>query len=161
MKAFPYIGSLIFILFVSNLQLAYSQSGNKYWVFFRDKGLSAPSGALGMNSSSYWHALENINSRALARRAKVLPENALIEFDDLPICELYINQIKNLGGTLVEQSRWLNAASFYLSSEQITAAGFLTFVKEIKPVRTIAYVALTEPRKLSAQKKFPALCRQI
>jgi len=103
-------------------------------VFFKDKGPSASSGTLGINSVAYRQALDNINSRALARRSKVLPQNALLDADDLPLCESYIDQIRNLGGKLVEKSRWLNAASFYLSSEQISAAVLLAFVKEIKPV---------------------------
>ncbi|OLD61114.1 MAG: hypothetical protein AUI33_14930, partial [Ignavibacteria bacterium 13_1_40CM_2_61_4] len=77
------------------------------------------------------------NPRALHRRAKVLPAGSLIDDQDLPLWRPYLQTVQGLGGFLVHESRWLNAASFSLTPGMIVAVSHLGFVKSVEPV--VAY----------------------
>jgi subtilisin family serine protease len=135
MKTTRNIICLILFLLNSSVQLSYSQSVKKYWVFFTDKGSPLPSsGLLPKNSIHYEEALKYVGSRALERRAKIRSADDLIDAADLPVNESYILQIQNLGGILVQRSRWMNAASFYIQPDFISAVDKLRFVKNIQPV---------------------------
>ena len=102
-----------------NAQVSY-QWALKYWVYFTDKGHSVPpTGSIVNNSPLYDVAHAIVSQRALARRAKVLPAEALLDAADLPLCEEYLDGVRSHGGILVEQIRWMNAASFILPSDQI------------------------------------------
>lgn len=112
-----------------------AQPANKYWVVFSDKGNGIPSmGAVMPQSISYREALQFIQPQALARRAKVLAPEALVDAADLPVYKPYMTIIEKLGGVIVQQSRWLNAASVLLAPEAIPAIAKLSFVHDVRPV---------------------------
>ena len=114
---------------------AYSQSAKKYWIYFFDKGPSLSStGAISKHSPAYQKALGYIQPRAITRRSKALPPNSLIEYEDLPLYRPYLDKIKSVGGTICQQSRWLNAASCSITKEQGREIAKLQFVKKIEPV---------------------------
>ncbi len=96
----------------------------KIWIFLRDKG---PQG-LAKNSAAFRRAEEMLSPRALTRRAKVLPKNALIESTDLDLYQPYLDELARLGLQPVVRSRWLNAVSVAASREQIQAVQKLPFV---------------------------------
>jgi len=116
--------------------LAFPQEpARKYWVFFNDKGHSVPaSGALQPGSPAYCQALTSIQPRALRRRAKVLPHGELIDAADAPVYEPYIQEVRRIGGTLLKESRWVNAASFLLTPGQFTEAVMLPCARIVRPI---------------------------
>ncbi|MBI3193417.1 MAG: S8 family peptidase [Ignavibacteriae bacterium] len=127
--------SLAFLLIAGSLHHLSAQSSKKYWVWFTDKGNGIPaSGKLSRNLTAYQTALEILSTKALQRRAKVLPQESLIDAADVPLFQFYIKQIEQAGGVLHQQSRWFNAASFSLTSNNIEAVSQFSFVKEITPV---------------------------
>ncbi len=114
---------------------AHAQLQKKYWVVFADKGEGrTSSGTLAQQSAAYQDALKLLQPRALARRGKMLPADALVDAADLPLYQPYIEAVEKIGGVLVHQSRWLNAASFTLRPEIISAIRSLPFVVAVRPV---------------------------
>jgi serine protease AprX len=103
----------------------------KVWVYFTDKGIFD----MGSYEKAKSRTQNLFTARSLQRRAKVF-KGELINFLDLPVCQLYVENIKNLGAKLRQPSRWLNAASFEVSGGMIEQISLLSFVKSIKPVLT-------------------------
>ncbi|MDP2960154.1 MAG: S8 family serine peptidase, partial [candidate division Zixibacteria bacterium] len=103
----------------------------KVWVYFTDKGI--------FDQESYVKAKSRTQNlfpvKSLQRRAKVL-KSELINFLDLPVHQLYVENIKSLGAKLRQPSRWLNAVSFEVSQNILEQIALLPFVKSIKPVLT-------------------------
>ena len=130
-----HIVAVLFLLLIGFLTPLRSQSSKKYWVYFIDKGPTLrATGALTLNTVAYRTALEVVHPKALARRAKVLLPEALLNVDDLPVNESYLTHIQKLGGVLVHTSRWMNAASVHLTPDQVAGVSKLPFVKAVKPV---------------------------
>jgi serine protease AprX len=75
-----------------------------------------------------------LGERALSRRAKVLPPWRLSDDADLPVPEAYIARVESSGGVFAHSSRWLNAASFFLTAAQLEAVRCLPYVKKVEPV---------------------------
>jgi serine protease AprX len=114
---------------------AFTQDVAKYWVYFTDKGPSNPSiGPLATSTPAYQSAMHVVSPRALARRARVLPPDALLDVTDLPVHEAYVNAVQSVGGILAQRSRWMNAASFQLTSTQRSIVRSLPFVVAVTPV---------------------------
>ncbi len=68
------------------LQFAKPDEPVKVWIYFTDKGT---------NQSRFYANPELIISKeSIERRKKVLPSNQLIDFDDLPINQEYIDIVK-------------------------------------------------------------------
>lgn len=125
---------IVFLSLMSPAPLR-SQSATKYWVYFNDKGPSVASfGTLNKLTPAYREAARFVQPRALARRAKVRPRSELIDAADVAVYQPYIQGVVAAGGVLRQQSRWLNAASFILSSDATAIVSRLPFVKSITPV---------------------------
>jgi hypothetical protein len=114
-----------FILTVSlAVTLAHAQS-SRVWIQFRDRGtnlLPTDPQTLG------------ITERALARRAKILPRDQLVDALDLPPPSHYIQAIQSTGVAVRAVSRWLNAVSVEATPEQLARCSELPFVKSVQPV---------------------------
>lgn len=99
----------------------------KVWVFFTDKGI--------FSLEQYEEAKANFKSSlvsfALKRRVKNKSE---IDLLDLPVNQNYVDEILELGGTLRQRSRWLNAASIEIPKSRIEKIAEFPFVREIKRV---------------------------
>jgi serine protease AprX len=121
---------LSFILFSYSFTDAQSDSTRKYWVFFKNRG------TLITDDNVWRRAAERISTRAIHRRAKHLKTSPLIQKEDLPVFQPYIEEIIRRGGILHQQSRWLNAASFFLPPDLKHDIENLSFVNEVQPVRT-------------------------
>ena len=133
-----------------------AQVSKKYWVYFSDKGPSVPSsGTLSKTSSLYRQALTVVQPRALARRAKALSPNSLVDASDLPLYQGYLEQVKSVGARLQQQSRWLNAASYLLTPDQVATVAQLTCVRRVEPVGTIYGHEMPE-KTVRPTQKFPA-----
>lgn len=115
--------ALLFIL----PQVVWTQQ--KYWIFFSDKGYSDSEIALLKTTEE-----KRLTERALKRRAKVLPEDQLIESNDLPLFQPYLNELESIGIIPIVKSRWLNAISANITEEQRAVVLSSTFVRRVSPV---------------------------
>jgi subtilisin family serine protease len=108
------------------LELNKTNNPIKVWIYFTDKG---------ENLNRYFLNPELVVSKvSLERRKKVLPQNQLIDFQDLPVNQNYINQIKNYVVELKHPSRWFNSISAVITSDQIYDLINFPFIKEIELV---------------------------
>lgn len=110
----------------NHLELNKNNNPVKVWIYFTDKS---------ENLNRYFLNPELVVSKAsLERRKKVLPLNQLIDFQDLPLNEDYLNQIKNYVVELRHPSRWFNSISAIVLPSQIYDLINFPFVKEIELV---------------------------
>lgn len=110
--------------------ISYLQSKNpetaKVWIYFTDKGIFDKSD---FNQKA---ASVQLSEKVLKRRAKVHQDHVV--FADIPVDQSYVDQIVNLGAKHRRSSRWLNAASFELTYDQLERVKQLPFVQSIKPM---------------------------
>ena len=111
---------------VKSYLLAKESEKVKVWIFFTDKGVYDKSGF------DQKAATINISEKVMNRRAKV--NSAEVLFADLPVEKSYVTQITNLGATHRRSSKWLNAASFEMTIEQMESTSALPFVASVKPM---------------------------
>lgn len=86
--------SLLFIFFSL---IAFSQTEYKFRVWLKDKN-----GSL----FSIVHPESFLSRKSIERRVR---HNIVIDSTDLPVSELYLNQIRETGATVVSRSKWLNS----------------------------------------------------
>lgn len=101
----------------------------KYWIFFTNKAVPTLS-----KTNMLEIAKEELTPRALRRREKVLAADKLIDEDDLPVNQTYLQGIENIGLKPVVVSRWLNAASYWLTPSERQDVQSLSFVKKLQLV---------------------------
>lgn len=94
------------------------------WVFFTDKGSSE---SLRDNVP-----LNVVSERSLQRRRKVLAENELVDYADLPVEHNYVEQLSPYVLRVRQQSKWFNAASVVATKSQINAIASLPFVEKLE-----------------------------
>lgn len=111
------ITGLFCFLFLSVLNLS---AQSVYWIVFKDKNTSA-------YDYKSWLSEEAISNRQL----RGIP---LHQDSDAPVNELYIRELQLKGIETRFLSRWMNAVSANLSSEQIETIKHLQSVKEIIPI---------------------------
>jgi serine protease AprX len=129
------VASLLLVLGLAGRDAAVAQT--RYWIYLKDKGPSFPAhGSLARNPEAYRTALVNVTPKALARRAKVLPPDQLIDAADLPLYQPYLDRLRAGGALLQQQSRWINAVSVLATPDQLAAISSLPFVAKIAPVAT-------------------------
>lgn len=88
-------------------------------------------------SDAYKKGIENLSVRAVKRRMKVLSEDNLIDFQDLPLNESYLNILKSKGIEIIAKSKWLNGVSAYLNEKKLVEVKNLEFVSQIKVVNKL------------------------
>jgi subtilisin family serine protease len=110
----------------SYLELYKNSEAIKVWIYFTDKG---------ENLERFYLNPELVVSKvSLERRKKVLPENQLIDFQDIPVNGNYINQIKSNVIKIIHPSRWFNSVSAIVYPDQINELVNFPFIKEIELV---------------------------
>lgn len=114
----------------------YLLSQDKYFIYFRDKGEDA---SLRKSSLSYQKTLQTISPRAIERRKKIMDEDSIITFEDIPVNDNYIRQLTYMGIKIENKLSWFNSVSACLDSEQKKQVEALTFVKNVEPVRILAF----------------------
>jgi len=72
-----------------------------------------------------------VSPRSLERRLKVLPPDKAVDFTDIPVERTYVEQVRNRGVRIRQQSRWFNAVSATATAEQIKKLSTLSFVREM------------------------------
>jgi len=99
----------------------------KVWIYFMDKGqqynllLQKPS--------------QLISERAIKRRLKVRNADQVMDEEDLPVNDSYIQKVEPYVNNIRTQSKWLNAISVEMDTENIENITSFKFVKKIEPVR--------------------------
>ncbi len=132
---------LITILTLLTNTSLYAQQ-QRSWITFRDRGEQVEPSLADPRSLG-------ISERALWRRSKVLPARMLVDELDLPVNPTYINQLISAGVVIRSTSRWFNAVSAELSSEQRVGLAKFPFIASLEPVR-VSFRQQPEPVSLPA-----------
>ena len=126
-----------FLLIAPGISLSQENADTKYWIIFTDKGKYKPDADMSPGSPAYNAAREIISERAINRRKKVLEENNLLLYSDLPVDRSYVNGISGLGIKVIAESRWLNGVSAYLTDEQAGKVRSLPYVSKTAVVQRL------------------------
>jgi len=114
----------------------------KVWIYFTDKGFST--------LSAYEQAIERekgkLTPKAAARRLKTRGPENLVDYNDLPVFQPYINQVLATGCELRNTLRWFNAITVMATPDQIRQIANLPFVSRMKKVAVSNY-AIDDPLK--------------
>lgn len=116
---------LLTILVFATVSIS-GERGEKYWIYFTQKD---PASLSKLDGPSI-----GISERAIQRRAKMGITS--LSPEDLPVSESFVQQLRDNGIVIENRSRWFNAVTAYVTSDQIGMLGRFPFVKEIEPVRT-------------------------
>lgn len=111
----------------------YSQT--KYWIEFKDKGISPQKFKPG--NPVFDNTLKEFSPKALKRRAETFGTQnigSLITIEDAPVAKTYLDSLHSFGITSVTISNWANAISAYLNEEQIKFLQKQAFVLRVKPL---------------------------
>lgn len=115
------------------------------WIEFKDKG------------SNYQSRLSNPSSfltqKAIDRRKKVKPLNALVDFTDLPLYSEYVSELQNSGIQIKNKSKWFNRISCYANKMQIEQSANFDFVKSIDFVKKFK----KNPNDIELNNPYPAV----
>ncbi len=109
----------------SKLQNVLNDEKIKIWVYFNDKG---PVDKQPLIPNTL------ISSKAIARRAKVLPQDKLVDITDLPVYQNYIDAVAEKISQVRYTSKWFNAVSGYATKLEIESIRYFPFIKEIEIV---------------------------
>jgi len=131
MRLFKIIPVYIFIFFLSFSSFAQTQDAPKYWIIFKDKGVFKPTEKVLPGTDAYEAGKSVLTERAIQRRSKVLPEDKLIDFKDIPLNTAYIDEIRNHGIKIIAKSRWFNGVSAYLTQAQLDVVRKLDCVGDV------------------------------
>lgn len=129
---------LIILLTFSSVNI-YSQetADTKYWIIFNDKGDFKSDIIITPGSKAYDAGKDLLTERAIKRRLKVLSEENLIDYADLPVENSYVQEIKNNGIEVIAVSRWLNGVSAYMTNTEVEKIKGLDFVDHLGYVKTL------------------------
>ncbi len=113
---------IILIILSIFSQFVFAQTESyKYWIQFNNKDGNPFSLK---NPSAY------LSQKAIDRRNK---QNILISSSDLPVNPSYVSEIKAMGMTIINQSKWFNAILVSSpDSNKINSIRLLTYVKNVK-----------------------------
>ncbi|MBM3310081.1 MAG: hypothetical protein FJY80_01080 [Candidatus Aminicenantes bacterium] len=103
----------------------------RVWVVFRDKGFSGESEL----RKAMAETRSGLGESCLRRRAKVLDETALVQYEDLPLAKDYAEAARTRVKAVRAESRWRNALSVEASPAEVESLASLPFVAEISPVK--------------------------
>lgn len=110
---------------------------NKYFIYFKDKGIK-PGATLNKSSLIYQQAVEELSERAIERRIKNMGED-FITYEDIPPNEEYISTIQSMGVEIIHKLKWFNSVSVKMNSTQTEQVKTLSFVDKIVPVKSLIF----------------------
>ncbi len=115
-----------------NLKLKSEQQAVKQlvWIFFTDKGNDL--------QKRYPDPELVVSKKSIERRRKVISNKSVIDFNDYPVSDSYINQIISKGFVIKQKSKWFNAVSGFASQTEINQIASNSFVKKIDVVESLA-----------------------
>lgn len=96
------------------------------WVYFTDKGV---------NIDNYAKVLQAVKKKmGKSSYERRVTRGGTIDYADVPLNEYYLNEVEAQGGLLIRESKWLNAASFWIIREDLDKIAGLNFVHKITKV---------------------------
>lgn len=113
------VTSTIFLLLLIS---ATAIAQDRYMVFFKDKANSSFSTS---NPEAY------LSERSLARRAK---NNVLLSEEDIPVNQVYINQVSSLGVETYFSTKWMNGVLVQMEANQVGDVENLAIVDRVEYV---------------------------
>jgi len=149
---------IFYILFFLTLIQISSQTLNpetieyRYWIYFKDKGVYKPGETIEAGSDAYKIAVSGLSDKAIWRRSKVLGENKIVSYIDLPVNPDYIEKVKSLGVKPHAISKWFNAVSVQVLKGKLDEIKKLPFVEKIEGVHFLETVKIL----FSSKKVFPS-----
>jgi hypothetical protein len=116
------------LLLLLSVHVAFAQEQTKYWIFLTDK--------LDTASKHTLVESEYLTEAAVTRRALRGEPNMTTKFarQDAPISRAYEADLAAIGVTVAQRSRWLNAVTAWLGTEEINQVAALPYVRDIRPV---------------------------
>jgi subtilisin family serine protease len=93
------------------------------WVTFTDKGTNE------LRKGSI--PLDIVSRKSLERRQNVLRPDQVVDYNDLPVEESYVEQLTAAGAAVRQRSKWLNAVSITATPAVIQKLETLPFVQAI------------------------------
>ena len=110
----------IFSVFILIIFTVASAQTELVFVFFKDKPNKA---------AFYANPLSELSQKSLTRRAKYsIPLND----QDAPLEQSYVQNIRNLGFTVTDYSKWMNGVAVNATPEQIATLQSQTFVQSVE-----------------------------
>jgi len=137
---------IIAVLFLISSSYVFSQKLNpetteyRYWIYFKDKGEYKRGDLLKPGTAGYDLARAELTEKAIWRRSKVLSEDLVVSYNDLPVHQSYIDQIRGLGLNIHAVSKWLNAVSVKAKKNKLEEAKKLGIVDKIEGVNFLEFV---------------------
>jgi len=126
------------IFFIQNLA---AQSGQRVWIYFKDKGnVERGEFAPAYPSSLSQHALQRRLNQG---------KFPLVDYTDLRLEPAYIQKIQELGYVIHRQSRWLNAVSIQAGEADGMKLMTLPFVLKIEGVCSHRFQKYPEPASIN------------
>ncbi|HMQ81095.1 MAG TPA: S8 family serine peptidase [Ignavibacteria bacterium] len=119
----------------------------RYWIFFKDKGDYKPGDILTPGSEGYNIAKAELTEKALWRRSKVLAPEMVVNYNDIPVKQEYIDAIVKLGLTPHAVSKWFNGVSIKAKKDKLDEIKKLPFVEKIEGVGFLEFVKVTPSGK--------------
>lgn len=135
---------ILFILLQKTLPQNLKPESNeyRYWIIFKDKGIYKPGMVLEKGTEGYNLARANLTEKAIWRRSKVLNEEKIVSYIDLPVNQEYIEKIISLGAKHHAVSKWLNGISIRAKKDLLDKIKQLPFVEKIEGVGYLEFVKL-------------------
>lgn len=128
---------IILILFSLILCLGQVSAQEKYFIYFKDKGISEFQ-KVNIYSPQYNEALNLLTPRAVERRKKISGDE-IIDYSDIPVRQDYLNHLQNAGIEIVHKLNWFNCVSAFLNDDQIDLVKSLPFVKSVERVKHLKF----------------------
>ena len=97
------------------------------WIYFTDKGAAAGQ-KMAVSPTVY------LSERAIQRRQKALKTSQIIDMQDVPLEQSYVDYIKPMVRTLRHQVKWFNALSATATKAQIEQIRQVPFVSQVDAV---------------------------
>lgn len=119
------------------------------WIYLRDKG----PGAL----SKLSNPLNIVSQRSFERRLKVKTVVQALDFTDVPVNDAYVNELKEKVLKIRNRSKWLNAVSAEITSDQLSELANLDYVKVIDLVERFRKAKDNNEFNLEQPESYPTL----
>jgi hypothetical protein len=148
------------LLFLTTSIIFSQEQPRKCWIYFRDKDESTLRTLVTSGSVHEISQATGITERALKRRAKVLPSSQLITTEDLPVSQSYIEQLQLNGISVVNTSRWFNAVTAMITSDQGVRVAALPFVDHIERVLTFVGKKM-QPQTIPLKKRSASITQNL
>lgn len=154
----------IILLFIFSFQLTgalYSQKMNpettdyRYWIIFKDKGEYKPGDILTPGSEGYNIAKSGLTEKALWRRSKVLAPDMVVNYNDIPVKQEYIDAVVKLGLTPHSVSKWFNGISIKAKKDKLDEIKKFPFVEKIEGVGYLEFAKVVPgSKKINEQDRY-------